>query len=266
MENKLLIAIVAGLVYTIGQWRLGNGVFPIVRRPLTMAFICGLLMGNMQDAMIMGCYLTLAFLGIVVVGGNLPSDVGLASAVAIPVALATGQSPEMALVIATPFSVIGVFIDQLRRIINGFWVTACDKHAEELDHKGIARCVWLYTFLTNFVLRFPTAFALVYFGTDAVDFILNNLPAWVTNGFSVAGGVLPAFGFALTLIVIGKKSLYPFFFIGFFATKLMGLSTIYVAAFAIPFVIAVTLKDMEKEKLLLNKFKLTTTLNEPEDE
>jgi len=249
----MLVAITAGLLYAVSQWRIGNGIFGILRRPLGMALFFGLCTGKMQDAMIIGAYLTMCYLGIVVVGGNQPSDVGLASAVAIPIALATGASPEMALVIATPFGVIGVFIDQIRRIVNGYWGRLADKYAAEGNTGGISRCTILYTFLTNLILRFPPVFLIVYFGTDAVEFILRSLPGWVTNGLSVAGGVLPAFGFALILMVIGRKALYPFFFLGFFAAKYLGLSTIGAACFGIPMVLAMTLLGSEQEDTIMGR-------------
>ena len=34
---------------------------------------------------------------------------------------------------------------------------------------------------------------------------MESVPEWLTHGFSVAGGLLPALGFALTMFVIGKK-------------------------------------------------------------
>jgi mannose/fructose/N-acetylgalactosamine-specific phosphotransferase system component IIC len=36
------------------------------------------------------------------------------------------------------------------------------------------------------------------------------------TGLQVAGGILPALGFAITISVIGKKGILPYFVLGFF--------------------------------------------------
>ncbi len=47
------------------------------------------------------------------------------------------------------------------------------------------------------------------------------------------GGILPALGFAITLMVIGKKTMLPFFIAGFFAVQYLKLDTMAMAIFAI---------------------------------
>ena len=42
--------------------------------------------------------------------------------------------------------------------------------------------------------------------------ILKFIPEWLMNGLANAGGMLPALGFALTLVVMGKKQYLPFSF------------------------------------------------------
>ena len=49
----------------------------------------------------------------------------------------------------------------------------------------------------------------------------------------IAGGLLPAMGFALLAQMIMKKSIAPFFFIGYFIVVYSGVSTTGVALFAI---------------------------------
>lgn len=40
--------------------------------------------------------------------------------------------------------------------------------------------------------------------------ILASMPEWITHGLSVAGGILPAMGFAMTIYIIGKNNIYHF--------------------------------------------------------
>ncbi|MNP62584.1 Mannose permease IIC component [compost metagenome] len=82
-------------------------------------------------------------------------------------------------------------------------------------------------------MRFPPVFIANLYGAEVVEKFLNVMPTWVTHGLSVTGGVLPALGFAIILFVIGKKSLMPFYFIGFFAVKYGGINTMAAAIFGI---------------------------------
>lgn len=64
----------------------------------------------------------------------------------------------------------------------------------------------------------------------------------------IAGGLLPALGFALLARMIMKKELVPFFFIGYFIVAYSGISTTGVALFAILFMTLYFM--MNKEKLI----------------
>ena len=97
------------------------------------------------------------------------------------------------------------------------------------------------------LLRFPPVFILIYFGTDLVQKILNVLPGWFTNGLSVAGGVLPALGFAITIFVVGKSMLIPFFILGFFFIQYFQISTIGAAIFGICMALLIICFRREKE-------------------
>ena len=61
------------------------------------------------------------------------------------------------------------------------------------------------------------------------------------------GGILPALGFAITLTVIGKRNLIPFFIIGFFAVMYLGLDTMAVAIFATCVALLMNLFRMKEE-------------------
>ena len=62
---------------------------------------------------------------------------------------------------------------------------------------------------------------------------MNSVPAWIIEGFNVAGGLLPALGFALTMFVIGKRELLPWFFIGYFLIQFSGMPVIGAAVFGL---------------------------------
>lgn len=64
--------------------------------------------------------------------------------------------------------VIGVLVNNLRRIGNVVLVYKVDKYVEEGNIKGIWRCVIFYFLIFGFVLRFLIVFVCNFFGVDLV--------------------------------------------------------------------------------------------------
>lgn len=200
-------------------------------------------MGDIPTALIIGANINMMYLGMVNTGGNMPADSALAAIIAIPIALQSGMDVQAAVSLAVPFGVLGVFLDQIRRIVNAAWIHKADKYALEGNAKKVSWCLFVPTTIFNFCLRFIPAFLVTMFGSKYVTMFLEMLPEWVTHGLSVAGGILPAMGFAITMMVIGKKELMPFFFIGFFLVQYLNLNTMSCAIFgACIAILAMTMK------------------------
>ena len=97
------------------------------------------------------------------------------------------------------------------------------------------------------MIRFVPVFVLLSLGSDAVYAVLAVLPDWLTTGLSVAGGLLPAIGFAIILKSIGNAKLLPYFFIGFFAIQYLGISTMAAAIFGTCIALIAFFGSNEKE-------------------
>ena len=142
-------------------------------------------------------------------------------------------------------------VNTLRRLINAKVVHMADKHAANGNIKGIQNCAIWWPLLVNFVTKFPIMFVMIYFGTDVIEAVLNVLPEWVMNGLSVAGGMMPAIGFAILINVIAKRSILPFFFLGFFIVEIFGVSALQLACLGIPMVVAVVLMSRDSEEAVV---------------
>lgn len=59
------------------------------------------------------------------------------------------------------------------------------------------------------------AFLCTYLAQGAMQSLVKAMPAWLTHGFEVAGGILPAVGFGLLLRVMFKVQFTPFLIAGF---------------------------------------------------
>lgn len=227
----ITLAVLCGFLYFIGTNRVGYTLSSVLGSPIFIGFCLGLYFDQVATGLSIGASIQLVYLGVILTGGNLPTDAVLAATIALPVALKTGLNADAAVALAVPFGVLGIFLDQMRRTSNSIWVRMGDKCAAQGDTKGLWRCAFLYPELMTVVLRFVPVFILTLFGTEAIIKILDVLPDWVISGFSIAGGILPAMGFAIILLTIGKPKLMPYFFIGFFAVQYLGINTMAAAIF-----------------------------------
>ena len=242
--GTLGVAICMGIYYWIARLRFGYTISSALLQPATLGVFVGLITGNMVLSMQIGAALQLVYLGVTSTpGGNVPNDPALAGCIAIPLGVMSGMTPELAVALAVPFGVIGVFVDQLRRTTNAIWVHMADKYAEEANCAGIYRCAYLFPALMGFAIRFPIVFVIDFFGAEWANGLIAALPDVLLHSFEVMGGILPALGFALTIMVIGKKELIPFFFLGYFAVAYLNIPVMGMAIFGL--VIALVLRDLK---------------------
>ena len=203
------LALVFGILYWFATNKLWYGTLHLIRQPIVLAVPIGLIMGDLPNAMI------------------------IAACIAIPLALEANLEPGIAVTLAVPIGLLGVLIDNLKRTYHSYFIHLADKAVEENNLKKMRRAEFWYPLIVSVPLRVVPAALALAFGVDAVTAFLNSIPAWATNGLSVAGGLLPALGFAVTIMVIGKKKLLPYFIIGFAIVAYSGINTIGVAVFAI---------------------------------
>lgn len=73
---------------------------------------------------------------------------------------------------------------------------------------------------------------MIMFGSDWSQSMLNAIPGSIINALEVVGGIMPALGIAMLLNYLGKKTLMPWFFAGFFLTEYSKLDLTAVSIFA----------------------------------
>ena len=212
--NTVIIAIVMGIMY---WWCRGMILsyfgFLFISSPVTVGLVAGLLMGQPIQGLIIGGGIALVFAGIFAPGANLPTDECLAATCVIPIAIGSGMN--------------------LRKVINTYFVAKANKYAEEGNADAIWRCATIYPALLAIPLLFLPVFIINMVGQDVVINIMKALPTFVTHGLEVAGGVLPALGFALIMNMIGKNKLIPFVFLGYIVVSVGGVNSLTAGIIAI---------------------------------
>lgn len=241
----ILQAAIIAFVYWLSQSKIWYGS-SILRMPIVIAPIMGLIFGNMPDALIIGATLQMIYIGSIAPGGNPPADEGLAATIAIPVALITGMAPEIAVTLALPLGILGVVVENIRKTANTAFIHKADEYALEGNVKGIKRVATLYPALLAFPMRFLPVFIAGIYGPEAIQSFINVMPEWIVHGLTVAGGLLPALGIAITINVIGRKSYLPLFVIGFFAITLFDLNILAIAILSLSAIAFVFLNSKEE--------------------
>ena len=244
----VLMAIVMGLMYWIARGMIGGYfAFFFIASPIVVGVVAGLIYGDLTNGLIIGGGIAAAFAGIIAPGGNLPTDSALAATTVIPIALATGLTAEQAIAFAVPMGLLGSFVTNLRKIVNVIFVHKADECAEKGNLAGITRCAVIYPPLIEIPLLFLPVFLIVMFGQDAMLAFMNTVPSWVMHGLEVAGGVMPAIGFALIMNMIGKPRLIPYTFIGFIFVRAVGLNTLTTGVLAACIAVLIVMEKREKE-------------------
>lgn len=248
-STLLVMAIAMGLMYWIGRGMIGGYfAFFFICSPIVVGVVAGLIYGDLTNGLIIGGGIAAAFAGIIAPGGNLPTDSALAATTVIPIALSTGLSVEQAIAFAVPIGLLGSFVTNLRKMINVIFVHRADACAANGDTAGLTRCAILWPPIIELPLLFLPVFLVVMFGQDAMVAFMNSVPTWVMHGLEVAGGVMPAIGFALIMNMIGKPRMLPYTILGFICVAALGLNNITAGLVAGCVAVLVVMAKREREK------------------
>lgn len=234
-------SILVGLLYWLSMGRAHYFFSYALRRPVVLGVLIGWIFGDAQAGLLYGATIQLLYMGGIEAGGNIPSDQALAACIAIPAALLNNLDPTTAVALAIPFGVLGVLINNVRRTINTFFNSRSDTMIEQEKYDKVSLYTFLLPWLTNGVLYFTPVFIATLFGANVVQAFIDFIPEWIMNGLSNAGAMLPALGFSLTLVVMGKRHYLPFFVLGFFAYSIAGFSMLTGAVFALSLAMIVSL-------------------------
>ena len=111
-------------------------------------------------------------------------------------------------------------------------MSRCDRMAANADTNGIERVNYL-ALLALGIFYFLCAFLPIYFGAEHAKTAIDVLPARLIDGLGVAGGIMPAIGFAVLLKIMMKNVYIPYFIIGFVAAAWLKLPVLAIAAAAL---------------------------------
>ncbi|GAA0069832.1 PTS N-acetylgalactosamine transporter subunit IIC [Clostridium sardiniense] len=221
--EALLIAIWAG----IAGVDMYNGLTHI-HRPIVTGPIVGLILGDMTTGLIVGAALELVFMGMVPLAGAQPPNVVIGGIIGTSVAILAKLDPQAAVGMAVPFAVAAQAGITLLFTVFSPVMHKADKYAEDANTKGIDNINYLGMAIL-FVSYFICAFLPIYFGADKAADIVALIPETIIGGLSVAGGIMPAIGFAMLLKIMLKKEYVAFLIVGFLAVTYFNIPILGLA-------------------------------------
>jgi PTS system mannose-specific IIC component len=221
----IVVAFLAGMEGILDEWEF--------HQPVVACTLIGLVTGHLTEGVMLGGSLQMMALGWANIGAAVAPDAALASvASAIIMVLAlnggnvnTKDAISTSIAVAVPLSVAGLFLTMLCRTIAIPMVHAMDKCAETANFRGIEVWQILAICLQGIRIAIPAA-ALCFIPAKAVTNALNAMPAWLTGGMAVGGGMVAAVGYAMVVNMMATAETWPFFILGFVLAAISELTLI----------------------------------------
>lgn len=227
MTSALLVAIWAGLC------ALDDIGTQMLRRPLLIAPVVGLIMGNLQAGLMIGATLEVMWMGVGNVGAYSAPDMISGTCIGTALGIASGGT-EVAVALAVPTSILA----QQLLVIYKTGIIAlnpiAEKAAESGDFSKIFRLNYI-PMVIAFLIRAVPTFIAIYLGAGVIDTIVAALPANIMGGLKVAGSVIPSVGIGLLMLMMIKKAeLWTFLIAGFALAVYLNLSVLPITLIALP--------------------------------
>ncbi|WP_037582318.1 PTS mannose/fructose/sorbose/N-acetylgalactosamine transporter subunit IIC [Sporolactobacillus terrae] len=246
MMQAFLVALVGSLCYM--ESRLGGQ--HMLDRPIIIAPLIGLIMGDFQTGLILGGQLELVWMGLVGIGTTTPPDVVVGSALATALAINTGANWQTTLTLAIPIALVAQIVAIAGGSFNAIFAHYADNQVSKGNWKGVAVGQWAGStimFLSKFI---PIIIGFMV-GAPAIKLFVNSIPKVVQDGLAQSGNLLPALGIAMLMQLTYDKKYSPFLFLGFSLVAFLKVPMIGAAMFgAIIAFIYYQFKHQEQEEVL----------------
>ncbi len=204
----VLVAFIAGVASVVDERQF--------HRPLVACTLMGLALGDLPTGIMLGGFLELIALGWMNVGAAMAPDSALASTISALVVIQGHQNIDTGIAIAVPLAAAGQVLTIFVRTITVFFQHQADNFAKTANFRGIELMHVSGMALQGLRVAIPTAIVALI-SSDELTRLLNMIPAEVTTGLRIAGGMITVVGFAMVINMMRSKALMPFFFLGFIA-------------------------------------------------
>ncbi|WP_420744769.1 PTS N-acetylgalactosamine transporter subunit IIC [Photobacterium damselae] len=230
MEISFIQAIMLGVLAFFAGLDLFNGLTHF-HRPVVLGPLVGLILGDLPTGILVGGTLELIWMGLAPLAGAQPPNVIIGTIVGTSFAITTKVEPNVAVGVAVPFAVaVQMGITLLFSAMSAV-MSKCDQFAQNADDKGIEKINYMALAVLG-TFYFLCAFLPIYLGAEHAENIVNAMPKELIDGLGVAGGIMPAIGFAVLMKIMMKNVYIPYFILGFVAAAWLQLPILAIATAA----------------------------------
>lgn len=202
-------------------------------RPIIVAPLVGLVLGDWQTGVIIGATLELVFMGAFPVGASNPPDFVSGTIISTAYVILSGSEVTAAVVLAVPIATLVLLFDNIQMTFVLTWAShIADKYAEAGDIKGVERVQTIFGIGNKVVLALVVGLGYMV-GVPVIEKILSYVPEFVTYGLDVAAGVIPAIGFAMLARMMISKKTAAFLVLGFLLAAYLNISVTGIALFGL---------------------------------
>ena len=187
--------------------------------------ITGVVMGDWRTGLVIGGTIQLMQLGVAGFGGS-----------SIP-AYGVTLGADTGLAIGLPVGMLGIQLDVIVKILNGFVVEKSQKFCDEGKFKQMNAILWVCPVLFGLCAALPV-FVSVTLGQPAVNWLLEVMPQWFLSGLTLAGKMLPAVGIAMLLRYMPTGKYFQYLLAGFFLSAFLNVPIIGAAIVGVALAIA----------------------------
>ena len=197
-------------------------------RPIVIAPLAGLVLGDLRTGIIMGAELEAIFMGISAIGGVIAADATLSSVIAVAYTILTGSSVADGVALAFPIGTVLTSVNSLSMSLVANPMAAYWENLAVKDLKKFATQNYLFAAVMKLI---PTIvlFVAVAYGVDGLNRLLGALPAFVMTGLGAASGMMIGVGFAILTSMIWDKEVGIFFFVGYVMVAYLHMDTVAIA-------------------------------------
>lgn len=192
--------------------------------PVFAGLITGLIMGDLTTGLLIGGSMQLTVLGVGTFGGASRIDANSGTVIATAFSISVGMSPELALTsLAVPIAALMVYTDILARMSNVFFAHRIDKNIQDHAYSTITWNYCLGAIAWGLSRALPIFLALVFGGpfvASLTEAMQSGVLKIIADGLTLAGGVLPALGFAILLRYLPTKRHIAYLILSFSLTAI----------------------------------------------
>lgn len=232
----MTVLLITILAFFIGIDDVSTKLF---RRPLLIAPLVGIILGDLQAGLAIGATLEIMWMGIGNVGAYMAPDIVTGSLISTALAIMSrnGASLEAtvatAVTLAVPTALLAQQLLVLIETVNVSLNSWAHRLAENADVKGTKWLIYPPAIMTGLARALPTFIAL-QFGAGAIQTLVDSLPAFVIDGLSTAGKIIPAVGIALLMMsMIKRVEMWMFLVLGFVLASYLQLAVLPVTLIAL---------------------------------